>query len=64
VELLASLPLARAIREHTDAGTPIVLSDAGSPAGQAYVAAAQALIQTLNGQESVQDFPTISISDD
>ncbi|MFT4769326.1 MAG: ATP-binding protein involved in chromosome partitioning [Glaciecola sp.] len=64
VELLASLPLARTIREHTDAGTPVVLFAADSPAGQAYIAAAKALTQALEDQESPGDFPTISISDD
>lgn len=64
VQLLASLPLTRTIREHTDAGTPVVLSEAYSPAGQAYLAAAKALVQVLDDNEPPEGFPTISISDD
>jgi len=64
VQLLASLPLARTIREHTDAGKPVVLSESDSPAGQAYITAARALVQALQHSESDEDFPTISISDD
>lgn len=64
VALLATLPLARSIREHTDAGTPVVLSEPGSAAAIAYMAAAQALAQTLGGSAPSNDFPTISISDD
>ncbi|WP_439106967.1 iron-sulfur cluster carrier protein ApbC [Congregibacter sp.] len=64
VALLASLPLTRAIREHTDAGTPIVVSEPDSAAGQAYMAAAQTLARELGEQSASADFPTISISDD
>lgn len=64
VALLATLPLARSIREHTDAGTPVVLSEPSSPAALAYLAAARALSQTLGESTPPSDFPTISISDD
>lgn len=64
VELLASLPLARTIREYTDAGTPVVLSEPESPAGQAYSAAAQAVMRALGEHPAEGDFPSITISDD
>ncbi|MDP5054870.1 MAG: Mrp/NBP35 family ATP-binding protein, partial [Congregibacter sp.] len=64
LELLASLPLARNIREHTDAGTPVVLSEPDGVAARAYLGAAQALVRALEGQAPATDFPTISVSDD
>lgn len=63
VPLLASLPLDRSIRERTDAGTPVVVSDPDSPAAQAYIEAATALRQAVDGIDGEQ-FPSISISDD
>ncbi|AKK67198.1 iron-sulfur cluster carrier protein ApbC [Xanthomonas translucens] len=47
VPLLGSLPLAIAIREQGDAGTPIVASAPDSAAAQAYLAAAQRLTEEL-----------------
>jgi len=47
VPLLGSLPLAIAIREQGDAGTPIVVADPQSPAAQAYLAAATRLAEEL-----------------
>ncbi|WOJ96416.1 iron-sulfur cluster carrier protein ApbC [Congregibacter brevis] len=64
VELLASLPLDRVIRENTDAGTPVVLSEPTSEAAKAFAGAALALQHALEGSEPSEDFPTISISDD
>jgi len=64
VKLLATLPLTRSIREHTDAGTPVVLSEPASVAAEAYLTAARALAQTLGDRAPDNDFPTISISDD
>lgn len=47
VPLLGSLPLAIAIREQGDAGTPIVAAAPDSAAAQAYLAAAQRLTEEL-----------------
>lgn len=63
VPLLASLPLQRAIRERTDAGTPIVIAEPDSAAARAYRAAANALSLALAGA-APDAFPTITISDD
>ena len=63
VNLLASLPLARSIREQTDSGSPTVVSDPDSPAGRAYRAAAAALSSVLDAAQS-DGFPDISITDD
>ncbi|MEN1939528.1 iron-sulfur cluster carrier protein ApbC [Luteimonas sp. MJ174] len=47
VPLLGSLPLERAIREHGDAGTPVVLAAPDSPAAAAYRALAANLVAEL-----------------
>ena len=47
VPLLGSLPLERAIREHGDAGTPVVLAAPDSPAAAAYRALAARLAEEL-----------------
>ncbi|KWV10169.1 iron-sulfur cluster carrier protein ApbC [Xanthomonas translucens] len=47
VPMLGSLPLAIAIREQGDAGTPIVAAAPDSAAAQAYLAAAQRLTEEL-----------------
>lgn len=64
VTLLASLPLQRAIREQTDAGSPIVVSAPDSVAARAYHQAALALMAATTGSGDAGDFPTISVSDD
>lgn len=67
VELLASLPLALAIREQTDAGRPTVVAAPDSPEAASYLAAAQAIEEALAAAapaDGVQQFPNISISDD
>ena len=67
VPLLASLPLSLSIREQTDAGQPTVVSDPGSEAATSYLAAAQSIIDTLEGSADaggVRQFPNITISDD
>lgn len=64
VELLASLPLTRSIRERTDAGTPVVVSDPDSAAARAYLGAAARLCDVLEAADNQADFPTISVSDD
>ncbi len=64
-ELLASLPLAIAIREQTDAGRPTALSEPESTAGQAFTQAARRLQERLAQLDSGQDSaPSISVSDD
>jgi ATP-binding protein involved in chromosome partitioning len=67
VPLLASLPLSLSIREQTDAGQPTVVSDPASDAAASYLAAAQSIIDTLDGDTDaggVHQFPKITISDD
>ena len=63
VKLLARLPLERMIREKTDAGSPVMVSEPQSTAAQAYLAAADALQEQLAGA-APDDQPMISISDD
>jgi ATP-binding protein involved in chromosome partitioning len=63
VPLLASLPLARSIREQTDSGRPTVVADPDSAAGRAYAAAAAALAAAV-ADAAMDEFPTISVSDD
>lgn len=66
VALLASLPLERAIRERTDGGAPIVVSEPDSLAARAYHSAASALVAAAAdaASDDAQSFPSISISDD
>jgi ATP-binding protein involved in chromosome partitioning len=67
VPLLASLPLALAIREQTDAGRPTVVAAPESAEAASYLAAAAAIEQALAAQATgggVRQFPNISISDD
>lgn len=61
VQVLASLPLDKSIRERTDAGTPTVMSEPGSPAAAAYLQAADALLASA---DDAFEFPTLTISDD
>ncbi len=63
VELLASLPLERGVRENTDAGRPMVIADPDGAASAAYRAAAAALTRAIASNASAS-FPNISISDD
>lgn len=64
VAVLASLPLDRAIRERTDAGTPVVLADPESAAASAYLQAADALAGALGPDGDAPGAPTITMSDD
>ena len=64
VPLLASLPLERGIREHTDAGTPVVVAEPDGAAAAAYRAAAAALAVALEGTATAASAPQISITDD
>ncbi len=63
VPVLASLPLERRIRELTDAGTPVVVREPESAPSLAYLRAADALLEALEGYGE-EAFPNISISDD
>ena len=66
VPLLASLPLSLAIREHTDAGNPIVAAEPESTAAASYLEAARAIHQALASAEQAgtSSFPNITMSDD
>lgn len=66
VELLASLPLDRAIREQTDSGCPTVVAAPDSAAAMLYRQAAQRVWERLEqgGSGGARPFPDISISDD
>jgi len=59
VPLLGSLPLEIGIREQGDAGTPIVAAAPESAAAQAYVAAAQRMIEEL-GKRPRAGIPIVS----
>ncbi len=54
VPVLGSLPLEVAIREHGDAGTPIVVAEPQSAAAKAYRAAAKALLERLKARPRVR----------
>jgi ATP-binding protein involved in chromosome partitioning len=64
VPLLASLPLERAIREYTDAGTPLLVAAPESQGAAFYLAAADALGAALAEAGTGADFPDITITDD
>ena len=66
VSLLASLPLALSIREQTDSGRPTVIAEPDSVVTALYLAAADAVQAALAGlgDDAVQPFPQIQISDD
>ena len=60
VPLLGSLPLELSIREHGDAGTPVVVGQPGSPAAKAYRTAARQVAAHLAMRPRVT--PSISAS--
>lgn len=65
VELLGRLPLEVAIRENTDMGNPVVVSDPSTEAAQAYFQLAKNVkrkIEDISG--SAPNGPTITIKDD
>ncbi|MEM9257373.1 MAG: iron-sulfur cluster carrier protein ApbC [Pseudomonadota bacterium] len=66
VPVLASLPLARSIREQTDAGQPPVIAEPESEVAGLYLKAAESILEALNkpGNGAVQQFPEIKITDD
>ncbi|SDG76780.1 Mrp/NBP35 family ATP-binding protein [Roseospirillum parvum] len=58
---LGEIPLDIRIRETSDAGTPIVVAEPDSPHAKAYAAIAQALKDTLEGDDG-QPMPAITVS--
>lgn len=64
VDLLASLPLDKAIREQSDAGQPIVVSDPGSQAAGLYREIARQVAAAVQDINSSLSAPNISILDD
>jgi ATP-binding protein involved in chromosome partitioning len=66
VALLGSMPLALSIREQTDSGRPTVVADPDSPVTAIYMQIASGVQAALavGGDDTVQQFPEINISDD
>ncbi|GAB3481997.1 iron-sulfur cluster carrier protein ApbC [Marinomonas epiphytica] len=65
VNVLGKLPLSLAIREQSDAGLPIVISEAGGDVANIYQSIARQLGATLANQQDKQFvMPTIGMSDD
>lgn len=65
VSVIGSLPLDRTIREHADAGTPLLISSPQSPAAAAYHALAQQLLLQLDALDKQKaQAPVIEITDD
>lgn len=65
VSVIGSMPLDLSIREHTDAGTPLLISQPGSAIAEAYHEVARQLLKQLEtlGKQKAQA-PTIEITDD
>lgn len=65
VNVIGSLPLDLSIREHTDAGTPILISKPESPVSQAYHELARRLVARVSELDSQPSAaPDISVTDD
>lgn len=64
VSVLGRLPLSLGIREHSDAGNPVVASDADSSSAQAYQELASRLVEQVASLASRESGPQISVSDD
>jgi ATP-binding protein involved in chromosome partitioning len=66
VPLLGSLPLARSIREQSDAGSPSVVAEPQGPVATAYrdIARRMAAQLALRSQQQSRVFPTITIKND
>ncbi|MEL0614734.1 iron-sulfur cluster carrier protein ApbC [Marinomonas arenicola] len=65
VDVLGKLPLSLAIRQHSDAGNPVVVSESESEAAGIYQSIARKLGATLASQQDNQfAMPTIGMSDD
>ena len=62
VTLLGQIPLDRAIREHSDAGQPVVLAEPDGPIAEIYRNAATQLMAVL-GQQQPAAAPVISMGD-
>ena len=64
VDLLGSLPLARAVREQTDGGRPTVIADPDSPTAAMYREIAGKVLARLASGSGAQAGPEIVVSDD
>jgi ATP-binding protein involved in chromosome partitioning len=66
VPLLGSLPLARSIREQSDAGSPSVVAEPQGPVAASYrdIARRMAAQLALRSQQQGRVFPTITINND
>lgn len=64
VQMIGSLPLDLSIREHTDAGTPILAGQPDSPVTRAYLELADRLVEALNNGASEAAGPQFSETDD
>ena len=62
VPLLGQIPLHKAIREHSDAGQPVVLAEPDGPIAEIYRSAATRLMAVL-GQQQPAAAPVISMGD-
>lgn len=62
VQVIGSLPLDLSIREHTDAGTPLLVRQPDSPVARAYRSLAERLVEAVN--ITAADAPQISETDD
>lgn len=62
VDVIGRLPLDLSIREHTDAGTPLLATQTDSPVARAYQSLAENLVAAL--QQTTADAPQISETDD
>ncbi len=54
---LGEIPIDIRIREHADAGTPIIVAEPGSPSGLAY----KAILEKLAAQISIQNYATVPL---
>ncbi|MEM8800208.1 MAG: Mrp/NBP35 family ATP-binding protein [Pseudomonadota bacterium] len=57
IDVLGAIPLTMALRETSDAGTPLLAGDTNGPVAQAYLTAAAALLDAIPGAQ--QTPPTI-----
>lgn len=65
VDVIGSLPLDLSIREHSDRGTPLLITQPDSPVSEAYHALAREMkkrIEALDGKSA--EAPRISVTDD
>ena len=59
VDFLGEVPLVMSIRETSDAGTPIVAKDPGSPEARAFIALAERVRDKLSGTSDARPAPKI-----